>query len=277
MKIKLFSYNQLDTFVHRLSGVTKLLCFLLLTAAVMFTYDIRVILLVFVISVIMAGVAKISYKKVKPMLIYVFIFLLLNFLLTFAFAPNYGVELYGTRHELFHLFGRYTMTAEQLFYQCTKIMKYLSAIPLGFIFFLTTNPSEFASSMNGIHVPYKACTSLSLTLRYFPDIQRDYSDVSTAQQARGLDNSKKAKLRDRIVNTTKIIIPLIFTTLDRVELITNAMELRGYGKMKKRTWYSYRGLKRDDYISIAVSALFLLFSVYMRFFVVGSMFYNPFI
>lgn len=276
MKIKLFSYNQLDTFVHRLSGVTKLMCFLLLTAAVMFTYDIRVILPVFVFSVIMAGVAKISYKKVKPMLIYVFIFLLMNFILTFIFAPGYGVELYGTRHELFHLFGRYTMTLEQLFYQCTKIMKYLSAIPLGFIFFLTTDPSEFASSMNGIHIPYRVCTSLSLTLRYFPDIQRDYSDISTAQQARGLDNSKKAKLKDRVVNTTKIIIPLIFTTLDRVELITNAMELRGYGKMKKRTWYSYRGLKRDDYISIAVSAVFLLFSVYMRFFVVGSMFYNPF-
>lgn len=277
MKIKLFSYNQLDTFVHRLSGVTKLICFLLLTGAVMFTYDIRVILIVFVFSVIMSAVAKISFKKVKPMLIYVFIFLLLNFILTFVFAPTYGVELYGTKHELFRLSERYTMTAEQLFYQCTKIMKYLSAIPLGFIFFLTTNPSEFASSMNGIRVPYKACTSLSLTLRYFPDIQRDYNDVSTAQQARGLDNSKKAKMKDRVVNTTKIILPLIFTTLDRVELITNAMELRGYGKNKKRTWYSYRALNREDYISIAVSALFLLFSVYMRFFVVGSMFYNPFI
>lgn len=277
MKIKLFSYNQLDTFVHRLSGVTKLICFLLLTGAVMFTYDIRVILLVFVFSVIMSAVAKISFKKVRPMLIYVFIFLLMNFVLTFVFAPTYGVELYGTRHELFRLSERYTMTAEQLFYQCTKIMKYLSAIPLGFIFFLTTNPSEFASSMNGIHVPYKACTSLSLTLRYFPDIQRDFNDVSTAQQARGLDNSKKAKMKDRVVNTTKIIIPLIFTTLDRVELITNAMELRGYGKSKKRTWYSYRALNREDYISIAVSVLFLLFSVYMRFFVVGSMFYNPFI
>lgn len=277
MKIKLFSYNQLDTFVHRLSGVTKLICFLLLTGAVMFTYDIRVILIVFAFSVIMAGVAKISIKKVKPMLIYVFIFLALNFILTFVFAPTYGVELYGTRHVLFRLSDRYTMTAEQLFYQCTKIMKYLSAIPLGFIFFLTTNPSEFASSMNGIHVPYKACTSLSLTLRYFPDIQRDYTDVSTAQQARGLDNSKKAKLKDRVVNTTKIIIPLIFTTLDRVELITNAMELRGYGKFNKRTWYSYRSLNKEDYLSIAVALAFLLLSVIMRFFVVGSMFYNPFV
>ncbi len=277
MKIKLFSYNQLDTFVHRLSGVTKLICFLLLTGAVMFTYDIRVILLVFVFSVIMSAVAKISFKKVRPMLIYVFIFLLMNFVLTFVFAPTYGVELYGTRLELFRLSERYTMTAEQLFYQCTKIMKYLSAIPLGFIFFLTTNPSEFASSMNGIHVPYKECTSLFLTLLIYPYFLHDFNDVSTAQQARGLDNSKKAKMKDRVVNTTKIIIPLIFTTLDRVELITNAMELRGYGKSKKRTWYSYRALNREDYISIAVSVLFLLFSVYMRFFVVGSMFYNPFI
>lgn len=277
MKIKLFSYNQLDTFVHRLSGVTKLLCFLLLTSAVMFTYDIRVILVVFVLSIIMVCVAKIKYKQIKPMLIYVFVFLLLNFVLTYLFAPNYGPELYNSRQVLFHIAGNYDVTKEQLFYQITKLMKYLSAIPLGFIFFLTTNPSEFASSMNGIKVPYKACTSLSLTLRYFPDIQKDYIDVSCAQQARGLDNSKKAKLKDRISNTTKIIIPLLFSTLDRIELITNAMDLRGYGKYNKRTWYSYKKLNKSDYISIVVSVLLLGLSLFMRIFVVKSMYYNPFI
>ena len=36
MKLKTFSYAQLDTFIHRLSGVTKLICFLLMTSAVMF-------------------------------------------------------------------------------------------------------------------------------------------------------------------------------------------------------------------------------------------------
>lgn len=277
MKVKLFSYNQLDTFIHRLSGVTKLVSFLLLTSAVMFTYDLRVIMLVFVFSLIMVIVAKISLKQVKPMLIYVSVFLFLNFILTFIFAPNHGPGLYGTRNELFTIFGNYVMTKEQLLYQFTKIMKYLSAIPLGFIFFLTTNPSEFASSLNNIKVPYKACTSLSLTLRYFPDIQKDYNDVSFAQAARGLDNSKKAPLKDRIINTTKIIIPLIFSTLDRVELITNAMDLRGYGKKKKRTWYAFKPLNKSDYISIGVSAIIFVFSLYMRFIVVGSMYYNPFI
>lgn len=277
MKVKLFSYNQLDTFVHRLSGVTKLLCFLLLTSAVMFTYDIRVIFVVFIFAIVMVCVAKISLKQIKPMLIYVAVFLVLNFILTYVFAPNYGPELYGTRHVLFHIAGNYDITQEQLVYQVTKTMKYLSAIPLGFIFFLTTNPSEFASSMNGIKIPYKACTSLSLTLRYFPDIQKDYNDVSCAQQARGLDNSKKAKLKQRVVNTTKIIIPLLFSTLDRIELITNAMDLRGYGKHNKRTWYSYKKLNSRDYVSIVVSVLILCFSLFMRIVIVKSMYYNPFI
>ena len=50
-RCKLFSYNLVDTPIHRLSGLTKLICFLLLTFAVMFSYDIRVILAVMVFSI----------------------------------------------------------------------------------------------------------------------------------------------------------------------------------------------------------------------------------
>lgn len=277
MKIKLFSYDQIDSFTHRLSGVTKLLCFLLLTSAVMFTYDIRVIGAVLLFSIIMARISKISLKKVKPMLIYVAIFLTMNFVLTFLVAPQYGVEIYGTKHILLHINNFYEVTTEQLFYQVIKIMKYLSAIPLGFCFFLTTNPSEFASSLNSAKVPYKACTALSLTLRYFPDVQKDYSNISNAQQARGLDMSKKVKFSTRFKNTMKILIPLILSTMDRIELITNAMELRGYGKAKTRTWYTTRKLQRNDYLSIIFSVLVLLASLYIRFFINKSMYFNPFI
>ena len=183
MKIKLFSYNQLNTIIHKMSGSSKLICFLLITSAVMFTYDPRIIIGILVFSFIMLFVAKISFKQIRPMLMYVFAFLLINFVFTYIISPDYGPKIYGTRTVLLKLFGKYDITEEQLLYQCTKTLKYFSAIPLGFIFFLTTNPSEFASSLNGIGVPYKACTALSLTLRYFPDVQMDFNDVSNAQQA----------------------------------------------------------------------------------------------
>ena len=277
MKIKLFSYNQLDTFVHKLSGLTKLVCFLLLTTTVMLTYDIRIILAILIFSYFLMNKAQIKFKQVKTMFIYVGIFLITNFILTFLFSPTYGCEIYGTKHVLFPIFGRYEVTLEQLFYQCTKFLKYLSVIPLGMIFFLTTNPSEFASSLNHINLNYKVCTSLSVTLRYFPDVQRDYHTISLAQQARGLEMSSKAKLMNRIKNVVTILTPLIFTTMDRIELITNAMELRGFGKGKKRSWYSFKPLQTKDWISMFICLLIFLFMLYIRIFVNKSMFYNPFI
>ncbi len=44
--------------------------------------------------------------------------------------------------------------------------------------------------------------------------------------------SGKAKLMDRIKNVSAIIFPLIFTSMDRIDTVSNAMELRGYGKIK---------------------------------------------
>lgn len=277
MKLKTFSYAQLDTMIHRLSGVTKLICFLLMTSAVMFTYDIRVILGIMVFSYILMHVAKIRFSQVRLMFIYVFIFLIANFFLTFLFDPKYGTEIYGTEHDLLAFGGRYVLTQEQLFYQITKFSKYLSVIPLGIIFILTTNPSEFASSLNGIGISYKVGMSLSLTLRYFPDVADDFQAIRLAQEARGLDMSKKASVSSRLKNTGAILAPLLFTTMDRIDLISNAMDLRGFGKAKTRTWYARRPLQRADYVSIAVCALVLAVSLYVRFAVNHSYYYNPFI
>jgi energy-coupling factor transport system permease protein len=159
----------------------------------------------------------------------------------------------------------------------TKFFKYFSVIPFGIIFLLTTNPSEFASSLNGIGVNYKAAFAVALTLRYFPDIQRDYHEISQAQQARGLELSSKAKITDRFKNSLLIVIPLIFSSLDRVELISNAMDLRGFAKSKTRTWYTSRKLRRADYVAIAISSLIFILTICVSIFVNHSRFYNPFI
>lgn len=277
LKLKTFSYAQLNTFLHRLSGVTKLICFLLLTSAVMFTYDIRVILSIMVMSLILMKIAKIRFSQVRIMYIYVFIFLIANFFLTFLFDPQYGVRIYGTKHVLFTIAGSYIVTQEQLFYEISKFCKYLSVIPLGIIFVLTTNPSEFASSLNGIGISYKVGTALSLTLRYFTDVAGDYETIKMAQEARGLDMSRKASMGSRLKNSSAILSPLIMTTMDRIDLISNAMDLRGFGKHKKRTWYVRKPLTKEDYLSIVISALVLFGALYVRFFINHSYFYNPFI
>ena len=141
-KIKLFSYGTENTVIHRLSGLTKLLCFLFLTFAVMYSYDIRVIIMVMIFSITILVISKIKFSQIKVMVLYVLIFILTNMVLSFFFAPEMGVEIYGTRHVIAPLFGRFALTEEQLLYQVTKQFKYASVIPLGMIFLLTTNPQR---------------------------------------------------------------------------------------------------------------------------------------
>lgn len=277
IKTKLFSYNQLDTPIHRLSGLTKLLCFLLLTFAVMYSYDIRVVLLVMAFSIGILCISRIRFSQIRLMIVYVLVFILTNAVITFFFSPEMGVEIYGTRHVVARLFRNIYLTQEQLLYQTTKFFKYASVIPLGMIFLLTTNPSEFASSLNGVGVPYKAAFAVALTLRYFPDIQRDYHDISLAQQARGLDLSYKAKFNQRFKNALLIVIPLIFCSLERIEMISNAMDLRGFAKGNTRTWYTSKKLEGHDYSALAISTLIFLATVSVSIFINRSRFYNPFV
>ena len=83
--------------------------------------------------------------------------------------------------------------------------------------------------------------SVAIALRYIPDIQRDYHSISQAQQARGVELGKKSStFLARLKNSVNILLPLILTSLNRIDTISNAMELRGFGKDKKRTWYMKR-------------------------------------
>ena len=277
MKDKLFDYVERDNWVFRLSGVTKLICFLLLSASVMFTYDIRTILVVMVLSFTVLRVSGITFRQIRGMLWAVVLFLAVNFVLTFVFNPTYGVEIYGTCHEIFRFSNRYIVTLEQGLYQITKFFKYGAVIPLGMLFLLTTNPSEFAASLNGIKVSYKAAYALALTLRYFPDTIRNYNDISVAQQSRGLDMSKKEKLGVRIKNVMNICVPLIFSTMDRIDVISNAMDLRAFGMHKKRTWYARRPPEKIDYICIAVCVVILLAVILIATFINHGRFWNPFV
>lgn len=276
MKLNMFSYQKLDSPIHRLTGLTKLMGFLLISLAVMFSYDIRYVSLVFIFSIVVFKMAKLKVSDVKIMLLYIIVFIIVNMIFTYIFAPEFGVEIFGTRHELFTIYGRYTMTKEQILYMTTKAIKYIAVIPIGIVFFFTTNPSEFASSLNRIGVPAKAAYAVGLTLRYFPDIQRNYNEISLSQQARGLELSNKSKFLDRVKNYLLILFPLIFSSIDRVETIGNAMDLRGFGKYKKRTWYTKENLKKADYIALLISILVTALGFYMIY-LNGSRYYNIFI
>ena len=89
--------------------------------------------------------------------------------------------------------------------------------------------------------------------------------------------SKKVKLMERFKNALVILVPLILSTLDRVEAISNAMDLRGFGKGKKRTWYMGRRFSKLDWLSILLCAAIFLGTLAVSAFVNHGRFWNPFV
>lgn len=273
--IKIFGYLPRNSFLHRLGGSTKLVMTMLASLAVMLTYDTRLIAAMMVISLVLWKISKVTIRDLWLVLVIILVFMTLNNIFIFLFAPGYGTELYGTKHVLLNLPLGYYLTSEQLFYQINVTLKYFAVIPIAIIFLTTTDPSQFAGALAKVGVPYRIAYSVSLALRYIPDIQRDFRNISRAQQARGIDTSKQVGFFTRVKNTVSILLPLLLTSLDRIEVVSTAMELRGFGQGKKRTWYRTDTFKLPDILCIVGAFLVLVVAVWILF-VNGGRFYNPF-
>ena len=257
----LLEYIEKDSVIHKLNGAAKLICFLFWTTAIMLTYDTRFLIFLTVLGFILFKVSKIRFKEIKIVFYLISIFLILNLLMIFLFSPLEGTKIYRTQHDVFKIFGNYVVTQEQLFYEFNIFIKYFSVIPVALLFVITTHPSEFASSLNRIGVPYKFSYAVSIALRYIPTVQEDFITISKAQQAKGIDISRNVKLTTRIKNVSYTLLPLIFSSIDKIDVISNAMLLRGFGKKNRRTWYHARKMKISDIVAILITGIFVIVSL----------------
>lgn len=275
-KVAILNYIKRPSPIHELTGTAKLIFFIAWSVTSMVTFDTRILICMLVISAAVFRISQIKIRDISVVLGLAAVFLLLNNFFIYLFTPEYGAELYESREVLFTIVGRYTVTAQQLFYHLNITLKVICVVPIALLFIACTDPSEFAASLARIGVSYRAGYAVSLALRYIPDVQREYRNISQAQQARGIDLSGKDKLFTRLKNSVAILLPLILSSLNRIETVSNAMELRGFGKEAKRTWYTRRELKRNDWLAIGFAAAVVAIGMTVTFWD-GSRYYNPFI
>lgn len=272
---RILTYEEKDTWIHRLSGVTKMIFFLLWSITGMLTYDTRILVIMLVCSLVIFKVSKTEWRQVGTVFKFILLFLCLNLFAVFLFSPYQGTEVYGTKTVLVKLFANHDITAEQLFYEFNIMLKYFTVAPVVLMFIVTTNPSEFAASLSKLGVSYNIGYSIAIALRYVPDVQSDFTKIKHAQEARGIEMSNKTSLWDRLKKMSAIIFPLLFSSMDRIDVVSNAMELRGFGKHKKRTWYMGKKLTKSDYATIIAVVAFMVIALMITF-ADGSRFYNPF-
>lgn len=276
---QILGYQPGSGFIYQLNATTKLVFMLLVSAACMITYDTRFLVAIGILSIYLFKEANIKWRQISFIVKFIVAFMILNLLFVYLFQPTYGENIYHSKSILIHA-GYFTLTIQEVFYLFNLFLKYVCSIPVVLLFLLTTNPSQFAASLNRIGISYKISYAVALALRYIPDIQNSYWSISAAQQARGVELSKelskKAKLSKRIKGTLNIVMPLIFTSLDRIDTISTAMQLRRFGSKKKRTWYVAESFKKDDFWVMGLAVVLVLLVVLLWQLDHGR-FYNPFV
>ena len=273
---RMLAYVTGNTPIHSLCGATKLILFFLWSIVVMISFHTPLLAAFAVVGIVLFTISKIRFSEVSFIFKMMCLFLTLNLIAVYLFSPEEGVNIYGTRNVITEGVGRFTLTWEQLFYQFNIFLKYITIIPPAILLIVTTHPSEFAASMNRVGIPYTAAYSVSLTLRYIPDIQRDYEAISKSLQSRGLELSKKASWIQRLKRVVPLLLPLIFSSLERIDVISCAMELRGFGKNKRRSWYSAKPFSRLDKLALVIGIVIFILGIWLTFHQVDR-FFNPFV
>lgn len=273
-ELSIFGYRPNRSWVARLTGSCKMLTVLLITTVSMISFDTRLLVSLSIVGIALLPISQVRFRDYRVVLALMLVLLVLNIITIYLFAPLYGTDLYSSETVLLG-HGPYRLTAEQLFYELNVLLKYFCTFPFTLVFFLTTNPSEFSAELNRIGVPYRIAYAVEIALRYIPDIQSEYHAISLATQARGYDMSTKVSLLQRVRGAVRIIMPLVFSSLDRVDTVSQAMELRRFGQYRTRTWYHSRAWQWADWLVLVVVLMTCITAIVLMMVDAGR-FYNPF-
>lgn len=274
MKSPLLNLIPGDTYLHKLTGKTKVRAFVILLVYIIMSFDLRLILPLFIVGIIGLVSLRPEWKTLRYFFIVVAAVNLLNIVLFWLANPDIGAFWCGgSRTVLVSLTKRLFISLETLWYLSIRFLKMITSFLISMVFVLSITPSELAAGLYSIKVPYKICTIFSIAFRYIPDIGRDYENIKISMQARGVElDPKKVPLMDRIKQNVLILVPLIISSFERVGNISNAMDLRGYGRGKTRTYYCEHEEGKADKIFKAIYTGLLLFCA---FWIVSRIIYPP--
>ena len=258
-----------STYLHRLTGTTKVRLFIVLIVYVMMSFDLPLLLPVFIGGLIALFSLKPKWKTLKPIIIIVVLMNIFNIFLFWLASPHIGLSFTNDDTVLFAFNNYLVLTRGTLWYMIVRLLKMLTSFVISLVFIISITPSEMAAGLTSIGLPYKFGSIVEIAFRYIPDISRDYQNIAISMQCRGLDiDKKKTKAFARLKQIVMILIPLVITSFDRVNDIANAMDLRGFGKHKKRTYYAeHEKIKGENiFVSlyIIILIIIIIYSVYSR-------------
>ena len=249
------------TLIHRLDPRTKLLILLFFIFVEVAFRDIRIVIIPFIASVLLYVSANIPFKDVKGTWKFLFTVLVV------ITSINALTNLYWITVPSPHVIARFwvlTVTSEGISLAAAAALRLFSLAIVSVTLVLTTDPSLYGPALAKLHIPYKGAYVFDLAMRYVPAYANDLETTLNSQMARGYRPKGGKNIFATILNTVPLIVPVSINAMLSVYEIADAMELRGFGAKKERTWFRTVNFARLDYIVIGIVVILLVVFAYLR-------------
>lgn len=142
-------------------------------------------------------------------------------------------------------------------------LRIATLVMLSVFYLFTTSPREMAMALKGIGLPFSIGFLISLIFRFIPLVKNDLATIREAQMVRGV-RWDRGSLFTKLKAYAALIIPLIFTSLKRVQLIANALDSKGFQiRNRKHRYYRMPRWKGQEIAWIVISACLVGLCLYL--------------
>lgn len=180
-----------------------------------------------------------------------------------VFTIVYHIFFTKGENLLFH-YGIFSISIEGIVAGGRIVMRVILLVLITSLLTLSTKPLDLAygfevlcKPLKRLHFPVEQFSlMIAITLRFIPTIVMELEKITEAQKARGVNFEDKSFFK-KIFSYIPIIVPLLFTSIQRAENLANAIDARAYGDGSGRTRYKVLRFENRDYLAICVGLLLI--------------------
>jgi energy-coupling factor transport system permease protein len=238
--------------LSKLDPRTKLVWYVLMIYFSLSSETVAQLCLVLLVSMMVALILTGSLKQYKVMIM---ILLLLGFQITV-------VQLLFCREGvLLYQWGILKIYSQALPLAITGILKSILIVFASMQFFTSASPQDFTLMLMKFKIPYRFAMLVGLCVRFLPLMQAEYVSIIDSQRTRGL---KMESAWDNLKAIIPTFMPFLYRAVRRSTETALAMELRGYGRSKTRTFSSSLAIQPYDIALITAMLLAIILSLAIR-------------
>jgi len=160
-------------------------------------------------------------------------------------------------------FGPLSASRESMLYGAAVGLRISAMVAAGMVFVSTTMIEELAHGLRRLGLPYAVSFALAAAVRLVPTFLGSSASVVEAQKSRGLDlesGNVLARLRKHI----PVLVPVFVTAIRATDLTAMALESKGFGAHRRRTYYLDLRMKAADWAWVVLALAFAVAAVYVR-------------